>query len=113
MSEYPRMLYRPGTKTRVWGISVDTLIVRDAEEQKAAVAEGWMLRPDSEPGISPMDHDRDGGMGGSEHQGGTDIPALRADYEALAGKRPFNGWDEATLREKIASHKEIIRGAAS
>lgn len=31
-----------------------------------------------------------------------DIAALRADYQAKFDKRPFNGWDADTLREKIA-----------
>lgn len=31
-----------------------------------------------------------------------DIKAMRAAYTAKFGKRPFNGWDEATLREKLA-----------
>ena len=32
-----------------------------------------------------------------------DLKVLRAEYEKKLGKRPFNGWDAATLREKIAS----------
>ena len=32
-----------------------------------------------------------------------DLTALRAEYKALFGKSPFNGWDEATLQEKIAT----------
>lgn len=32
-----------------------------------------------------------------------DITALRRDYHAALGKRPFVGWDAATLREKIAA----------
>ena len=34
-----------------------------------------------------------------------DLAALRAEYEAKVGKRPFMGWDADTLREKIASAK--------
>lgn len=34
-----------------------------------------------------------------------DLSALRAAYEKALGKRPFNGWDAATLREKIAAAK--------
>lgn len=34
-----------------------------------------------------------------------DITALRRDYHAALGKRPFAGWDAATLREKIAAAK--------
>ncbi|WP_313760177.1 hypothetical protein [Rhizobium sp.] len=30
-----------------------------------------------------------------------DLAALRKQYHDLFGKRPFNGWDEATLRAKI------------
>jgi hypothetical protein len=30
------------------------------------------------------------------------IDTLRALYTELSGKKPFNGWDAATLREKIA-----------
>lgn len=31
-----------------------------------------------------------------------DINTLRAAYKVKFDKRPFNGWDEATLREKLA-----------
>lgn len=31
------------------------------------------------------------------------LTALRAEYQEKFGKRPFNGWDAATLREKIAA----------
>lgn len=49
-----------------------------------------------------MDHDGIGGPGGSRKQPATvDIKALRAEYKAKIGKGPFNGWDAATLREKI------------
>lgn len=34
-----------------------------------------------------------------------ELPALREDYERAHGKRPFMGWDAATLREKIAAAK--------
>ena len=33
------------------------------------------------------------------------LTALRDEYERALGKRPFNGWDAATLREKIAAAK--------
>jgi hypothetical protein len=32
-----------------------------------------------------------------------DLAAARAEYEAKLGKKPFNGWDAKTLREKIAA----------
>lgn len=31
-----------------------------------------------------------------------EITLLRAEYERVLGKRPFMGWDESKLREKIA-----------
>lgn len=49
-----------------------------------------------------LDHDKDGREGGSKTAAGDDIAALRAEYFSKVGKRPFNGWDAATLREKIA-----------
>lgn len=33
-----------------------------------------------------------------------DIKAMREEYQAAFGKKPFNGWDAATLRAKIAEH---------
>lgn len=32
-----------------------------------------------------------------------DLSALRAQYAAAAGKKPYHGWDVATLRERIAA----------
>lgn len=34
-----------------------------------------------------------------------DIDALRAEYEKIVGKRPFNGWKADTLRQKITDAK--------
>lgn len=34
-----------------------------------------------------------------------DMAALRVEYQAVIGKRPFLGWDAGTLREKIAAAK--------
>lgn len=31
----------------------------------------------------------------------TEIQTLRADYQDIYGKKPYMGWDEATLRQKI------------
>jgi hypothetical protein len=49
-----------------------------------------------------LDHDHDGREGGSPKRAEADVSALRAAYQEKFGKRPFNGWDAATLREKIA-----------
>jgi hypothetical protein len=43
--EYPRILYRPGSQYRIWGIDCDGLIVNDEAEHDAAVADGWSIRP--------------------------------------------------------------------
>lgn len=50
-----------------------------------------------------LDHDQNGHEGGSIKQTGDDITALRAAYQTKFDKRPFNGWDAATLREKLAA----------
>lgn len=51
----------------------------------------------------PLDHDGDGKKGGSPKPEASDAMAdLREEYAKLYGKRPFMGWDEATLRAKIA-----------
>lgn len=43
--ENPRMLYRPGTETRVWNkYDVDTLVVDESETERH-LADGWHLRP--------------------------------------------------------------------
>lgn len=34
-----------------------------------------------------------------------EIKALRAEYLSVVGKKPFGGWDAATLREKIDAAK--------
>lgn len=35
------------------------------------------------------------------------LAALRAEYERVVGKRPFNGWDAETLLEKMATTKLV------
>lgn len=71
----------------------------------AVIDDGTLAAPKlgSEPITDPLDHDGDGEPGGSiapaDHDG--DLHSLRERYEALAGKRVFNGWDADTLRGKI------------
>lgn len=61
--EYPKMLFKAGTECRVWNAhDVDTLIVGGEEEELAAKLEGWSESP-APP--SPLDHDKDGHLGGS------------------------------------------------
>lgn len=49
----------------------------------------------------PLDHDRKEGPGGSIKQADPEIAAVRAEYEAKMGKKPFNGWDVAELRRRM------------
>jgi hypothetical protein len=49
----------------------------------------------------PLDHDGDGAKGGSTRPSGDGIKALRAAYKTKFGKKPFGGWDEATLRARL------------
>lgn len=67
-------------------------------EREEDVPGGWLDHPFADP----LDHDGDGKKGGSPKPEQTDdLPALRKEYEQLKGKKPFSGWDAATLREKI------------
>ena len=52
-----------------------------------------------------LDHDSDGKEGGSKTAGG-DLKALRAEYREVVGKQAFNGWDAATLREKMKAARK-------
>lgn len=66
MSEYPRMLYRPGTQARVWNAhDVDILIVEDEGEHVAALDDGWSESPAPR---DPLDHDGDGRKGGARRR---------------------------------------------
>lgn len=53
--------------------------------------------------INPrIDQDDDGNMGGSKSPPSNEVlTQLRAAYTEKFDKRPFNGWDEVTLREKL------------
>lgn len=51
----------------------------------------------------PLDHDGEGRKGGSVTPAETEnLAALRAEYLAKVGRRPFHAWDEETLAAKIA-----------
>lgn len=59
MSEFPRMMYRPGSMLRNWhGHDVDWQIVDNEREEAEAFSQGWNLSPDA------LDHDGDGRKGG-------------------------------------------------
>lgn len=40
--QFPKMLYREGTEMEWHGLSLDTLVVADADELAAAKKEGWL-----------------------------------------------------------------------
>jgi hypothetical protein len=62
---------------------------------------GWAVAKPNRARRPQLDHDKNGEAGGSKSPDG-DLTALRAEYFKNIGRRPFNGWDAATLREKIA-----------
>lgn len=81
--------------------SIDTSAHREMRPQQSGG--GYVTR-----GAGAFDHDGDGQPGGSakpsDAEGG--LAALRAEYQQVVGKRPFAGWDAATLQEKIAAARK-------
>lgn len=64
MSDYPRMLYRPGSMLRWHGHDVDHMVVDNEREEAEAISQGWNLSPDA------LDHDGDGRKGGKPRKRG-------------------------------------------
>lgn len=46
-NEFPRMIYRAGGNEEIHGGRFDTRIVRDVDEQDAALLDGWSLTTDA------------------------------------------------------------------
>lgn len=72
---------------------------------EAAVPKGWIRVPGHYDFMlgqwiddDPLDHDGNGKRGGSLPD---DRTPLRAAYFEKFGKKPYMGWDAATLREKL------------
>lgn len=61
MSDFPLMLYRPGSEIELYGRTFDTLIVADGDEEAVALGDGWQRHK----AIDPLDRDDDGEPGGS------------------------------------------------
>lgn len=74
-----------------------------ASDARLFAKHGWATEKLKRAKRPQLDHDKDGHEGGSITAAGDDLPALRAGYQTKFGKRPFNGWDAETLREKIAN----------
>jgi hypothetical protein len=93
MSDFPLMLYRHGSEF-VWdGRPVDSIIVDDSDEEKAAAKEGWVRSYEELVAAKPKAEIED------------QRPMLRAEYEKLAGKKAFGGWSAEALSEKIEALK--------
>lgn len=55
--------------------------------------------------LEKLGHTRPASPKADQKEPANEIAALRAEYEAVVGKRPFMGWDADKLREKIAEAK--------
>jgi len=103
---YPKHLFRsPGP----YGIGRTYAVAgaADEAEEKKLLAEGWHLTKEAAWGLKAkrpqLDHDDNGKEGGSVSPEPTDdLPALRAEYQAKMGKRPFPGWGADELRRRMA-----------
>lgn len=94
--EYPAMLYKRGSAFEWDGEMFDCLIVEDADEAKAALADGWSVgKPEVKPAKAAAQQ--------PDKEPDSDLKALRAEYKAKHGKAAFNGWDADKLREKLAA----------
>ena len=86
-------------RAHFFGPNGEQRIFEDGEE----VPKGWRDHP-FEKAKHPFDGDGDGEPGGGASGGDKDeLRDLRAEYQKVVGKRPYNGWDADTLREKIAA----------
>lgn len=82
-------------------LSAGDPVTLGANDARLFAKHGWATERPLRAKRPQLDHDRNGKEGGSKSPAG-DLAALRAEYQAKVGKRPFNGWDAVTLREKIA-----------
>jgi hypothetical protein len=101
MSDFPSWRHGPNGEARVF-------------QSEDEVPKGWQARPfpgfpkamaqrDSAP--NALDHDDDGKAGGSisaSDAAADEVKALRAEYQAKMGKKPFPGWDAAELKRRMA-----------
>lgn len=95
-NDYPRMLFKLGGPHEIHGGKFDYVIVNDADEQAAAIADGWALTtqeaaaPKQEPAAPDSKPD--------------DAPPTRAELEQKANELhiKFDGrTTDAKLAEKI------------
>lgn len=77
---------------------------RKAVEVDEATDMGRRLMGNQDFSADALDHDGSGEKGGSIAPE-VDLTELRKEYTEVVGKKPFAGWDEATLRAKMAEAK--------
>lgn len=104
--EYPKHLFRHPGPYGSGGKSYAVAGAEDESQKLSLMERGWHESVEGALTATNLDHDGNGKAGGSVKHGGTDMAALRAEYTAIAGKRPFPGWDDATLRQKMATLRE-------
>lgn len=83
-------------------LSAGDPVTLGASDARLFAKHGWATAKPVRKVRPQLDHDNDGKAGGSNSADG-DLTALRTEYHEKLGKRAFNGWDAATLREKIAN----------
>lgn len=101
MAHRKMILTQAGVQSYRTRMLVGDPVTLSASDARRLERIGWVEEPRRRR--PQLDHDRNGKAGGSSKQDGYDIAALRAAYFEKFGKRPFNGWDADTLREKIAA----------
>lgn len=104
--EYPKHLFKAPGAFGSGAKSYNVAGAAEEDQEAELVARGWHTSMEAAWAAVALDHDGDGKAGGSLKQTGTDLAKLRAGYKALAGKKAFGGWDEATLRARLAELKE-------
>lgn len=101
---YPRSLYRQvesgHPEMKFDGVQCEMLTVESEEEEAAAKKAGWHNSPAEAGGAKPAKAPK----AEEKHEDDPRVP-LRAEYTALAGKKPFTGWSAEQLSEKIAALK--------
>jgi hypothetical protein len=102
-AEGARVLRRPAGHYGTRMLTAGDEMTVDAPKARLLTKMGWADEARPKRAKPQLDHDGDGKAGGSPHPTGAELPALRAAYQEKFGKKPFNGWDAATLREKIAA----------
>lgn len=112
---YGRQRYTPGQTLTLRAAHAAVFIATRKAEEVSSSRQAAQLEPPplalvekARAAVRPqLDHYGDGTPGGSPRAvDGGDLAALRKEYAEAVGKRPFPGWGEAVLREKIAAARE-------